>query len=93
LFLLSSYYLHLTGLGENKIYFLTMVGEDEKAERIGKFDGTDFAYWKMHIEDVLYGKDLHLPLLGSNQTICLIAIGPYLIERPWQLSGYRCQDR
>jgi hypothetical protein len=33
---------------------------------IEKFDGTDFAYWKMQIEDILYGKDLHQPLLGEQ---------------------------
>jgi hypothetical protein len=31
-----------------------------------KFNGTDFAYWKMQIEDILYGKDLHQPLLGEQ---------------------------
>jgi hypothetical protein len=33
---------------------------------IEKFNGTDFAYWKMQIEDILYGKDLHQPLLGEQ---------------------------
>jgi hypothetical protein len=33
---------------------------------IEKFDGTDFAYWKMQIEDIIYGKDLHQPLLGEQ---------------------------
>jgi hypothetical protein len=33
---------------------------------IEKFDGTDFAYWKMQIEDILYKKDLHQPLLGEQ---------------------------
>jgi hypothetical protein len=35
-------------------------------ERIEKFDGTDFGYWKMQIEDYLYRKKLHLPLLGKK---------------------------
>ena len=29
-----------------------------------KFDGSDFGFWKMQIEDYLYQKDLHEPLLG-----------------------------
>jgi len=41
--------------------------EDEiKAARIEKFDGTNFGYWKMQIEDYLYGKKLYLLLLGSK---------------------------
>jgi hypothetical protein len=43
-----------------------MTGEDEKTSGIEKFDGTDFGYWKMQIEDYLYGKKLHLPLLGKK---------------------------
>ena len=43
-----------------------MVREEGKAIRIEKFDGTDFAYWKMQIEDILYGKELHKPLLGEQ---------------------------
>ncbi|KAK9681713.1 hypothetical protein RND81_10G022200, partial [Saponaria officinalis] len=27
-----------------------------------KFDGKNFAFWKMQITDYLYSKDLHLPL-------------------------------
>ena len=26
---------------------------------IEKFDGSNFSFWKMHIEDYLYQKDLH----------------------------------
>ena len=36
------------------------------AEEAGKFNGTDFTYWRMHIEDYLYGRKLHLPLLGTK---------------------------
>lgn len=43
-----------------------MVGEEGKATGIEKFDGTDFGYWRMQIEDYLYGKKLHLPLLGAK---------------------------
>jgi len=33
---------------------------------IEKFNCTDFGYWKVQIEDILYGKDLHQPLLGEQ---------------------------
>jgi acyl-activating enzyme 14 len=42
------------------------MADEIKATGIEKFDGTDFGYWKMQIEDYLYGKILHLPLLGSK---------------------------
>ena len=37
-----------------------------KASGIEKFDGTNFAYWRMQIEDYLYWRQLHLPLLGTK---------------------------
>ena len=43
-----------------------MAEEAGKAYGIEKFDGTNFAYWRMQIEDYLYGKQLHLPLLGTK---------------------------
>ena len=43
-----------------------MFGEEVKGFRIEKFDGTDFEYWRMQIKDYLYGKKLHLPLLGKK---------------------------
>ncbi|RVW63740.1 hypothetical protein CK203_052738 [Vitis vinifera] len=43
-----------------------MAEEAGKASGIEKFDGTDFAYWMMQIEDYLYGRKLHLPLLGTK---------------------------
>jgi hypothetical protein len=42
-----------------------MAGEEAKIG-IEKFNGTDFWYWKMQIEDILYGKDLYQPLLGEQ---------------------------
>ena len=30
--------------------------------RIDKFNGSDFGFWRMQIEDVLYQKKLHEPL-------------------------------
>ena len=43
-----------------------MTEEVGKASGIENFDGTNFVYWRMHIEDYLYGKKLHLPLLGTK---------------------------
>ena len=43
-----------------------MAKEEGKASRIKKFDGTDFGFQRMQIEDYLYGKKFHLPLLGSK---------------------------
>ena len=40
--------------------------EARKSSGIEKFDGTDFAYWRMQIEDYLFGRKLHLPLLGTK---------------------------
>ena len=44
----------------------TMSEEEVKGSRIKKFDGTDFGYWRMQIEDYLYGKKLYLPLLDMK---------------------------
>ena len=43
-----------------------MAEEVGKAFGIEKFDGTNFAYWRMQIEDYLCGRKLHLPLLGTK---------------------------
>ena len=43
-----------------------MAEETGKASRIEKFDGIDFGFWRMQIKDYLYGKKLHLPLLGEK---------------------------
>ena len=43
-----------------------MAEKARKASGIQKFDGTDFAYWKMQIEGYLYGRKLHLPFLGTK---------------------------
>ncbi|KAB5561215.1 hypothetical protein DKX38_006172 [Salix brachista] len=40
--------------------------DDVKGTGIEKIDGRDFGYWKMQIEDYLYEKKLHLPLLGQK---------------------------
>ena len=43
-----------------------MAEEARMVSRIEKFEGTDFGFWKMKIEDYLYGKKLHLLLLGEK---------------------------
>ena len=43
-----------------------MTEEAEKASGIEKFNGTDFGFWRMKIEDYLYGSKLHLLLLGEK---------------------------
>ena len=43
-----------------------MAGEESKILGIEKFDGTNFRYWRIQIEDYFYGKKLHLSLLGTN---------------------------
>ena len=43
-----------------------MAEEAGKASGIEKFNGTDFANWRMQIEDYLYERKLHLPLLGTK---------------------------
>ena len=43
-----------------------MDSDEVKGTGIEKFDGRDFRYWKMQIEDYLYGKKLHLHLLGHK---------------------------
>ena len=43
-----------------------MAEEAGKASGIETLDGTDFGLWRMQIEDYLYGKKLHLPLLGEK---------------------------
>ena len=46
-----------------------MAGEEDEGLGIEKFDGTDFAYWRMQIEDYFYGKKLHMPFLGMKLEI------------------------
>jgi len=39
---------------------------DEGKGKIEKFDGADFGFWKMQIEDYLYQKKLHQPLIEKK---------------------------
>ena len=34
--------------------------------KIEKFDGSKFRFWKMQTEDLLFQKDLYLPLSGKK---------------------------
>ena len=43
-----------------------MAKEEDKASGIEKFDRIDFGYWRIQIEDYLYGKKLHPTLLGKK---------------------------
>lgn len=39
---------------------------EESELMIYKFDGTNFGFWKVQIEDLLYKKKLHQPLSGKK---------------------------
>ena len=43
-----------------------MATETGKVSGIKKFDGTNFGFWRIQNEDYLYGKKLHLSLLGEK---------------------------
>ena len=43
------------------------MGSEKETSKIEKFDGTNFGFWKMQMEDYLYQKDLYLPL-GEKPT-------------------------
>ena len=43
-----------------------MAEEEGKVSGIEEFDGIEFGYQKMQIEDYLCGEKLHLPLLGKK---------------------------
>ena len=64
-----------------------MAEEAGKSSGIEKFGGTDFAYWRMQIEDYLYGRKLYLPLLGTKPMAMKAEEWLFLIDRYWKLSG------
>ncbi|KAK3030615.1 hypothetical protein RJ639_039975 [Escallonia herrerae] len=39
---------------------------EESKEKIEKFNGMNFQWWKIQVEDYLYQKDLYLPLVGEK---------------------------
>jgi hypothetical protein len=51
-----------------------MAGEEGKIG-IEKFNGINFGYWRMQIEDYMYGRKLHQPLLGEKPNIIKAEIG------------------
>ena len=36
--------------------------------KIEKFNGTNYSFWKMQMEDVLFQRDLYQPIIGSKPT-------------------------
>ncbi|BBH08021.1 hypothetical protein Prudu_020102 [Prunus dulcis] len=42
---------------------------DEGKMKIEKFDGADFGFWKMQIEDYLYQKKLYQPLSENKPEV------------------------
>ena len=58
-------------------------GEEVKKFRIEKFDGTYFEYWRMQIEDYLYGKKLYLLLIGKKSKDMSDSNWNLLIGRFW----------
>ena len=45
------------------------MAEEWSAPGITKFDGSDYAYWKMQMDDFLFSKKLHLPLGSKPEVI------------------------
>lgn len=41
----------------------------EDGSVLSKFDGTDYSFWKMQIEDYFNGKNLHQPLKKRPETM------------------------
>ena len=45
------------------------MGSEKDSHKIEKFDGTNFSFWKMQMEDYLYQKDLHWPIKEKPATM------------------------
>lgn len=45
-------------ISEHQVRVGVMTTEDGRI-KIGKFDGSDFRFWKMQIKDYVYGEDLY----------------------------------
>ncbi|KAL6562175.1 hypothetical protein OROGR_003182 [Orobanche gracilis] len=52
------------GVFPNKVASEPMA--DDGKVKIDKFEGHDFGFWRMQIEDYLYQKGLHEPLTGQK---------------------------
>ncbi|MFV0960681.1 hypothetical protein QML37_30010 [Klebsiella pneumoniae] len=50
---------------------------EEGKIKIDRFDGKDFGFWKMQVEDMLYQKKLYQPLSGTKPET--------MAEDEWQL--------
>ena len=55
-----------TGIKAIGLVLLGAMAEDGKT-RIEKFDCSNFAFWKMQMEDYLYQKDLYIPLRRKRE--------------------------
>lgn len=52
---------------------------DDNKSRIERFDGSNFGFWKMQVEDYLYQIDLYLPLEGKQ-------VKPTdMMDREWEI--------
>ncbi|KAK2967804.1 hypothetical protein RJ640_021753 [Escallonia rubra] len=49
---------------------------EEGKGKIEKFNGMNFKWWKMQVEDYLYQKDLYLPLVGEKPEALVITMPP-----------------
>uniref|UniRef100_A0A803N5C9 CCHC-type domain-containing protein n=1 Tax=Chenopodium quinoa TaxID=63459 RepID=A0A803N5C9_CHEQI len=69
---------------------------EEGKLRIEKFDGKDFGFWKMQIEDYLYQKNLYLPLTSKpsdvTTTIGVIKALSNMYEKPSAMNKLKCDD-
>ena len=45
------------------------MGSKKDSHKIEKFDGMNFSFWKMQMEDYLYQKDLHWPIKEKPATM------------------------
>ena len=58
---------------------------NEGKVKIEKFDGADFVFWKMQIEDYLYQKKLYQPLLGKKPDDIRKMTGIFSTDKPSEL--------
>lgn len=45
------------------------MASEKNSYKIEKFDGMNFKFWKIHMKDYLYQKDLYLPLDNKPQNM------------------------
>ncbi len=43
------------------------MGSEKDTYKIEKFNGMNFSFWKMQMEDYLYQKDLYLPIVEKSK--------------------------